>query len=201
MSPRSFVASKARHPGAEVVFLNTSLDREYLDSLRAGEVDMLASRLPLSQPDLTIGPVLSREERVLLVARHDSLAVRKWVHVEDYADRAIPDVADYPREAMDAFTAVMGVAIGTEVYPTVARFFEYYSHPEIISIPITDLPPFETALVWLTANHSPKIEAFACAAADVLAQTEFAPHQPRSAVLGASAQLSATTRDRAPTIA
>lgn len=190
---RSF---QTRHPGADVAFVNIDPDRDYLDWLRAGEVDLLASRLPLSQPDLTIGPILSREERVLLVGTHDRLGARKSVSAEDYADRAIADVADFPREAMDAFTAVMRVAIGAEVYPTVARCLEYYSHPDIVSIPITDLPPCETALVWLTANQSPKIEAFAAAAADVLSQTELATHQPRSAACGASAQQKTTTKDR-----
>lgn len=33
--------------------------------------------------------------------------------------------------------------------------------PHVIAIPINDLPPSETALVWLTASRSPKVNAFA----------------------------------------
>jgi hypothetical protein len=46
-------------------------------------------------------------------------------------------------------------------------------------VPISNLPPSQTALAWLTANRSPRIHAFVLAAADVLARTELAAQQPR----------------------
>jgi hypothetical protein len=62
----------------------------------------------------------------------------------------------------------MRVALGVQVHPTVPSFFDHYSHPGVTSVPIRDLPPSETALAWLTANHAPKIEAFIRAATDTL---------------------------------
>ena len=57
--PLMAVASKftAAHPGWTVDFRDVSLD-DILGPLRRGEVDVLAVRLPLDQPDLVIGPTL-----------------------------------------------------------------------------------------------------------------------------------------------
>jgi hypothetical protein len=76
---------------------------------------------------------------------------------------------------------LLRIAIGEQVHPTVASMQAYFSHPEITSVPISDLPPSETALVWLSGTGSTTIQAFARAAADVLARTELAPHPPRTA--------------------
>ena len=46
----------------------------------------MATRLPLEQPDITVGPILSREPRVLAVARDHPLAERANVSVEHIAD-------------------------------------------------------------------------------------------------------------------
>jgi hypothetical protein len=149
---------------------------------------MLATRLPLSASDITIGPVLSREERVLLVARDDPLAGRDSIGYDDLAGRVVSDVRAFPREVMDAFIppvtpdgrtlrrvpnssaedTMMRVALGEQVHPTVRSFLDHHSHPGVVSVPIHDLPPSETALVWLTANRGPKIDAFARAASDVI---------------------------------
>jgi hypothetical protein len=70
------------------------------------------------------------------------------------------------------------VARGELVHATVQSLAELWRHPDTTLVPISDLPPSETALIWLTANRSAKLRAFARAAADVLAQTELAVHQP-----------------------
>lgn len=181
-----------RHPQCSVEFVNTGFLRNYVDVLREGEVDMLATRIPLNAPDVTVGPILSREERVVLIARDDPLAARESISYEDLAERVVGDIPAFPREMMDAFIppitasgrvlrrianvepglVMMRVALGEQVHPTVRSFLEHLSHPGITSVPIRDLPPSETALAWLTANRSAKIEAFVRAATDVLALTE-----------------------------
>jgi hypothetical protein len=60
------------------------------------------------------------------------------------------------------------VALGEIVHPTVPSFLDHYPHPGITSIPIRDLPPSQTALIWLTANRSAKTQAFAQAATDLI---------------------------------
>jgi DNA-binding transcriptional LysR family regulator len=187
-------AFEARHPGAEVALVNTGLERNYLAVLRDGEVDLLATRLPLSDPDVTVGPVLTHEERVLLVAKSDSLARQESVTLDDFADRAVSDAPAFPREMMEALIPpltpsgqryrrtvnrsiedmLMNIATGKQVHPTVPSFLEHHAHPAITTVPISDLPPSQTALVWLTSNHAPKVHAFAHVATDVLAHRELA---------------------------
>jgi DNA-binding transcriptional LysR family regulator len=186
---RSFEAS---HRNANVVLASLGVQRNYLDVLRAGEIDMIATRLPISDADITVGPILTHEERVLLVAVSDPLAKQESVTLEDFADRAVSDAQALPREMMDALIPpitpsgrryqrqenpsiedmLMSIATGKQVHPTVPSFLEHHAHPAITSVPIRDLPPSETALVWLTANYAPKIAAFTHIAADVLADTD-----------------------------
>jgi DNA-binding transcriptional LysR family regulator len=176
------------HAGAEVMLIVTGLARNYLDVLRDHEVDMLATRLPVTDPDITVGPVLSREPRMLLVARGDRLARREAVTLEDFADYAVSDNPAFPREMMAALIPpatpsgrayrrvtnrnleemLISIAAGKQVHPTVPSFLEHHSHPGVVGIPISDLPPSLTALAWLKASRSPKIQAFARAAEDVL---------------------------------
>jgi DNA-binding transcriptional LysR family regulator len=179
---------KTRHPRCELELINIGYERSYRDALHDGEVDMLATRLPLTASEVTIGPVLSREERVVLLAREDPLARRASISYEDLAERFVSDVLAFPRDVMDAFIppvtpggrvlkripnssaedTMMRVALGEQVHPTVQSFLDHHSHPGVVSVPIRDLPPSETALVWLSANRRPRIDAFARAAADVI---------------------------------
>lgn len=194
------------HPGCEVTFINIGFERSYIDVLRDGEIDMLATLLPLTAPDVTVGPILSHEERVAIVAKHDPLAERASISYEDLADRPVSDTPAFPREMMDAFVppvtpsgrvlervanegsedTLMRVALGVQVHPTVPSFLDHYRNPDVTSVPIRDLPPSETGLAWLTANHSTKVAAFVRAATDVLAKTELAPHQRPPARWGSS---------------
>jgi DNA-binding transcriptional LysR family regulator len=179
---------KAAHPACDVELIDTGLDRDDLEWLRAGEVDALATRLPASDPDLTVGPILSSEQRLLLISRDDPLAARESLCVDDFADRPVSDTPAFRREMIDAFIPpvspsgrrlrristrsaedlLLRVAVGEQVHPTVASLLAYFNHPEITWVPISDLPPSQTALVWLTANVSPQIQAFACVAERVL---------------------------------
>jgi len=185
-------AFNARNPTCEVVMVNTGFVESPLVSLREGRVDLLANRLPMDEPDITIGPVLSRERRALLVSRRDPLARQKQITYDEIGDRAVPDLPAFPRTMMDAYIppvttsgrrlrrvssrtrdeAVMRVVLGEVVHPTVESWFEHYAHPELVSVPITDLPWSETGLAWLTAIDSPRVQAFVETAREVLSQTE-----------------------------
>jgi DNA-binding transcriptional LysR family regulator len=194
---------KTRHPDAAVEFIDTGIERNYLDALRAGDVDMYALRLPLTDTDITVGPVLSHEERVLQLSKDHPLAKQASVSYEDIPDLPVSDVPVFPREMMDAFIPpatpsgrrlrrvvnrnfeemVMRVALNEEVHPATRALAKALSHPGMVSVPISDLPPSETALAWLTANdRSPMIQAFARAAGDVLAHTDLAAYQPAATI-------------------
>jgi DNA-binding transcriptional LysR family regulator len=193
--PRIIDTFAARHPDCELDFIDIGLTGNYLESLRAGDADLVVLRLPMTEPDVSIGPILSHEPRVLLVSEHDPLADRQSISYEEIANRLVSDAPALPREMLDAFIppttpsgktlrrvvndsfdeTMMSVAAGKQVHPGVPSTLEQYRLPGVVAIPIHDLPPSETAVAWLTANHSPKIQAFACAAANVLALTK--PHR------------------------
>lgn len=180
---------EARHPQCQLVITSTGLGRDQLDWLRQGDLDLLAMRLPIAAEDVTIGPVLSSEPRVLAVAVNHPLAGRDSVSLDDLADYPVTDVPTLPRELMDAFVPPVTpsgrrlrrsigteigeipvrVALGEIVHPTVPSFFERYPHADVTAVPMPELPPSETALVWLRANPPAKILEFARAAEDVLA--------------------------------
>jgi DNA-binding transcriptional LysR family regulator len=186
---------QTRHPDCRVQLIETGLARDQLEWLRHDEADLLAMRLPFDHPDVVIGPILSREDRVVLVAEDDPLAERQSISYEDLADYTLPDGNTLPRELMDALIpprtpsgrrinrvfahtlteVVMRVAAGEIVHPTVASFLDHFPTPGVTAVPIRDLRPSETALIWLKGNRSVKIEAFARAAADVLRPKEPAP--------------------------
>jgi DNA-binding transcriptional LysR family regulator len=183
-------AFEEHHPGCKVEFVDTGFERSQFDWLRTGDADLLAMRLPITEPGIVIGPLLSREDRVLALSVDHPLADRDWVEYEDVADYAVSDVLGVPRETMDAFIPprtrsgrrvrrmvhtsiaefIMRVATGACVHPTVSSFPDHIGHPGITTIPIRDLPPSESALGWLEEQRSPKITAFAETAADVLAK-------------------------------
>lgn len=169
------------HDGAEVRLVATPLT-DRLGPLRRREVDLSVTRLPLDQPDIVIGPLLSRgDPRVLMVAVDHPLAGRSHVSVEDLADYPVRRPADEPELAEascpthtpsgrpivaadipvnDISELLLLIARGRLVHPTVAPFAEHFRHPGIAIIPIEDLPPSSTALAWLQGYEHPARDIF-----------------------------------------
>jgi len=119
--------------------------------------------LPLGEPDLSTGRVLSRDPRMLAVGRHHPLAQRDVVSVEDLADYAVGDldivapkalieemvprrtptgrpIPRIPVRAEEPSTLIMAVASGRVVQPVTDAFATTYAHPDVSYIPIADLP-------------------------------------------------------------
>jgi DNA-binding transcriptional LysR family regulator len=180
---------EARHPACRVVVSEIAWT-DPLGPLRRGDVDLTAIRLPLRQPDLVVGPVLTTDERALAVADDHPLAGRSSVCVEDLANYEVAAPAGpAPRELVDALlprTTPSGrpiarrlvtgsvqtlamVARGEIVHATVAALSDYMSYPGITYIPIVDLPPCDAALVWRATDETPAIRAFAAVAEEVVA--------------------------------
>jgi DNA-binding transcriptional LysR family regulator len=180
---------EARHPGSRVIVTDTSSKRDQLAWLRRDDVDLLALRLPVSESDVTIGPRLSREPRVVAVAADHPLAARGSIGLDDLADYPLSDVPTLPIGLKETFVpahapsgrelrrtvvqslpeAIMRVATGEIVHATVPSFIEhYYRQPGVVAVRVRDLPPSENALVWLSSKQSDRIEALARTAADVL---------------------------------
>lgn len=181
-------AFEATYPNCRVQITETGMERDPTDWLRRHELDLLAMRMPVTDPDMTIGPVLASEERVLVLAADHPMATRESVSVEDLADYTTTDVAAVPREVMDAFSpaftpsgrpihrayihtipeAGARAATGELVHPTVKLYLTYYPHPGLVAIPIRDLPPSTVALMWLKANPKPIVRAFVQTAREII---------------------------------
>ncbi|MGA8017119.1 MAG: LysR family transcriptional regulator [Candidatus Dormiibacterota bacterium] len=180
---------EVRHPGCHVQVIETGFGRDQVDWLHRDQIDILAMRLPVSDPGVVIGPVVAREERVLAVAANHPLAGRGSVIVEDLADYTTTDIPAFSREVMDLYSpprtpsgrpirraamqsvteVMVRIAAGEVVHPTVPSIVANQGgHPGIAVVPIRDLAPVETALMWLAAREGPRITAFARAASDVL---------------------------------
>jgi DNA-binding transcriptional LysR family regulator len=177
-----------RYPGCRVFVLEERTSLALVD-LRRGNLDLVAAWQPVDQPDLTVGPVLTREERVLLVKVGHPLLAKGEATVEDLGDYAVanfeaalppetgvsfcprhtpsgrPIMRRYPARGANDVLSV--VAEGAIVHPTVTSFPQHYRHPHVTHVPISGLPSLQSALVWVTARETATIRAFAQIATEI----------------------------------
>jgi DNA-binding transcriptional LysR family regulator len=187
-----------RHPECRVEVIRAPYGDAF-DHLRRGELDLLISWLPHGQPDLTVGPTLAREPRVLAVGQDHPLARRNEVSLEDIADyKTLPQEEVMPEAMADAWiphTTPNGRTIrrlrvpfgqmaqhdpaqlrqqmswwirtGDVVYPSVAPVHAILGSG-IVYVPIADMPPLRSAMVWPRGATNPRLRAFVRVARDVL---------------------------------
>jgi DNA-binding transcriptional LysR family regulator len=191
-------AFDALHPECDVELVQVDWD-DPLGQLRAGDVDLMVSWLPLDQPDLVVGPTVSRDSRVLAVAPDHPLAEHDHVTVEELADFRVARFDGWPRELHDAWipaTTPSGrsipytripagerspleiatrVARGELVHPTASSAAPYLGPFELRFVPITGLRPYRSALVWRRGASEAKIRAFIRVGREVLSRRAEAP--------------------------
>ncbi|GII58261.1 LysR family transcriptional regulator [Planotetraspora thailandica] len=175
-------AFRARHPDCDVRTLEFHFGDPF-GALRGGRVDLQLLWLPVREPDLTVGPVVLTEGRLLAVPAGHPLAGRASACLDDLADQVVfgpgrglppyweeamvplrtpggrpvprgPAVRTFP-EALALVAAGQGVTVLNE---HVAR---HHRHPGVVCLPIHDAPPTEWALVWRTTGESAHVRAFA----------------------------------------
>jgi DNA-binding transcriptional LysR family regulator len=170
-----------------------------LEPLRRGEIDLLATRLPLRQPDIVVGPVLSRDTRLLAVSRGHQLAGLAEVSFEQLADyrvAALEAIPGFPPELVEELiprTTPSGrpipraheiprtpselallIARGRIVHPTTPAFAEHWGHPNVVYVPIPDMPHTSSGLAWSRGNGDPKVHEFVRTAREILESTAVA---------------------------
>lgn len=158
-------------------------------ALRTGAVDVALARLPVHEPDITVGAVIVREPRALAVWRDHPLATRDRVGLAEIAGEYIfdlpetaprywrdfhappmtPDGVPLPRrQVVSTPQQVLSlVGAGQGVSPMVECMRRYYARPDIVYVPIADMPYSEVAVTWLTGERRPQVLAFAEAVATV----------------------------------
>ena len=185
-------AFEALHPECNVDVVNVSWDDPFA-RLRENEVELMASWIPLKQPDLVVGPILTSQPRVLAVAHDHPLADRDTVDVEELADHRILRFDNWPRELDETLApsrtpggrpvprtrialgdrAILDVAVqvarGEFVWPTVSSAAPYMGEDlDLVFVPIAGMPPLRSALVWRRPARDPKLRAFIRVARDFL---------------------------------
>ena len=184
-------AFEALHPECSVEVVQLSWDDPF-GPLRENDLHLMASWVPLDQPDLVVGPTLARQPRVLAVASDHPLAERDSVDVEELADAPVVRFDNWPKELQDAlfplrtaagrpiqgrripvgeralFELAVRVARGELVFPTVPSAVPYMGELDLAFVPITGLPLFRSALVWRRPARDPKLRAFIRVARDAL---------------------------------
>ncbi|MFJ7065848.1 LysR substrate-binding domain-containing protein [Streptomyces sp. NPDC101115] len=185
-----------RHPGCEITLREVPVDAG-TRPVEDGEIDLQYAALPVDVPGLTVGPVLTREDRVLLVPAGHPLASRASVSVEDLAGLTLVTTgrarsrswreAHYPTRTPSGAAVAHGpaavtweellslVGAGRGVSPGAACGARYHPRPGIAYVPFHDAPPLEYGLVWATAAETALVRAFAETAARVPAGPAEAP--------------------------
>ncbi|MER5645280.1 LysR family transcriptional regulator [Streptosporangium sp. NPDC002524] len=172
---------RARHPQWELR-LRMSGYADPFAQLRDGEADILVTWLPVEEPDLTVGPLLFAEPRVLAVAADDALAKRSSVSLEAIGDRRHISVEPVPGYWFDRYVpeftpkgrpidraAPVGnledifvhTAMGDAVSLFPVHVSWYYSRPDIVYLPVRDMEALPYGLVWLGEAENDLIRAFA----------------------------------------
>ncbi|MDR8414407.1 LysR family transcriptional regulator [Nonomuraea sp. 3-1Str] len=174
-------AFRARHPRWELQFRHAPFVDPF-GGLRRGEVDVLVTWSHIEEPDLTVGPALHSERRVLAVAAGHELAGRPSVTLEALADFqhsgavSVPDYweAGYvpfhtpsgrPIERGPAGTSAEAVltlvSSGEVVNIFPAHASRYWARPDIVWLPVTDMDPFTSSLAWRGEAENDVIRALA----------------------------------------
>lgn len=187
-----------RHPGCEVR-LQESHFADPLGPLRAGDVDVLFTRLPVREKDLTVGPIVIQEPRVLAVSARHRLARHESVSLEELVDETTFGVrgqapqywwdAHVPPQtpsgkpiargpAVETFQELMAlIAAGRGVSPLVASVRDYHARPDIAFVPLSDAKTSEVALVWRTNGQTERVREFVAATRDAVTQNSGPAHR------------------------
>jgi DNA-binding transcriptional LysR family regulator len=90
---------RARHPTWRLRIQHPAFNDPF-GALRRGDVDVLVAWLPIEESDLTVGPILYAEPRVLAVGTDHELARRTSVSLDMVSDFQHPDVLPGPHGAV-----------------------------------------------------------------------------------------------------
>ncbi|MFD4462560.1 LysR family transcriptional regulator [Nocardia sp. NPDC058480] len=182
---------EARHPECAVRITELQLS-DGANRLRSGAVDIMLCCFPMCEPDMTIGPPLISEAKMLAVPSGHDFARRPSLSLEDLAEVAMiqnpPELPAYfvefhhpgqtpsgrpiePGPTAATFPEILAlVGAGKGVYLTTEQAPLFYVRPDVTFIPVTDAPPLQFGLGWLNTGLTARVQAFVQTASDTTAR-------------------------------
>ena len=183
-------AFEAAHPACHVQVTATPAD-DPARPLRRGEIDLLATPVLRDPPGVVVAATLGTEPRLLAVASNHPLAGRTQVSIEDLGNYKVAAPSILPDDHQEAWVPfqtpsgrpierlarrmrspdelAMLVARGRAVFPTVPSTAAHFGPPNIVLIPIVDLPPIRVVLLATHGEWNPRLREFVRIARDVVA--------------------------------
>ncbi|GAA0830288.1 LysR family transcriptional regulator [Streptosporangium amethystogenes subsp. fukuiense] len=169
------------YPGCEAELVEIPLSDPF-GKLRAGQVDIAFTLLPVDEPDLATGEGLNRVSYRLGVSSRHPLAARASIGAEELAgvsligldgpaprtwrEHVAPSATPSGRPIPRAGTVATSQEGLTQVAlnrggmlfctPTAA----YHGRPDVSFVPVTGLPPSILGLAWVKAAETAAIRAF-----------------------------------------
>ncbi|GAA4879442.1 LysR family transcriptional regulator [Kitasatospora terrestris] len=174
-------AFRSQHPECELQIRRAPYVEPF-ERLRDGDMDVFVAWLPVDEPDLTVGPVLFHDPRVLAVAADHELAGRPEIPVEalgDFGHAMPPGMPDgwedgylsfhTPRgkaierieSATDADELINLVITGEIVHPFPSHVTRYWSMSHVKFVPMPEMGTIPYALVWRRDDENELVRALA----------------------------------------
>ncbi|VFA99117.1 Cyn operon transcriptional activator [Nocardia cyriacigeorgica] len=178
---RYWARFRERHPQWEIQ-LSFAPFVDPFAGLRRGDIDVLIAWLPVEEPDLTVGPTITVERRVLGVSADHALSTRPAASVGMLSDFCHPTTESAPKYWVNSFTSARAsqegrtgrthvvantedlvhlTATGDIVTVQPRHAARYWNRPDLRWLPITDMSPLRYALVWKTSTETDAIREFA----------------------------------------
>ncbi|MCP2243091.1 LysR family transcriptional regulator [Lentzea aerocolonigenes] len=157
----------SRHPGLRVDVLRTTWD-DQVEVIHDGRVDVSYVRLPVPAAGLHLLPVFT-EPRVLVVPTTHRLAGKESVREADLAgERQVQHSTPPGFRSVEEKLEHVALHGGVAVLPLSTALF--YSHKDLVHVPIEDIAPNEVALAWAEHRQTPLITEFAEVVSEIARQ-------------------------------
>lgn len=163
-------------PEIKVSIRETTLADLY-GPLRRAELDLCVLPLPVTEPDLTVGPILLSEAALLAVPAGHPLGRLNSVTAADLGEETFLFAQDLPEywighhlptpysaakiTSLPGFQEMLAYVVsGHGVAVVGAQAEHFYPRPDMTCVPIENAPAFDYALVWRTGNVPALAQAF-----------------------------------------